>query len=470
MESKQAHVVVLGAGFGGLTFCQSFRHPKARVTIVDRQNHHLFQPLLYQVATAGLSPGEIAQPIRGILSDCPNVTVFMDSVEDIRLAEKKVVFTKATVEFDYLVMGLGGITTYFGHPEWEAVAPGLKSLDDAVRIRRDILLAFERAETAADPEEQQRLMTIVVVGGGPTGVELAGAFAELARHVLVRDFDRIDPSKARVILIEASPVVLSHLPDELARSGQRQLEALGVEVRTNTRVTALRPGCVETTGGIIHAENVLWAAGVGATPLTKKLGVELDRAGRVKVMPDLSVPGYPYAFAIGDMASLVDKNGVLVPGVSPAAMQQARHVAEIISDELDMGPRANRPAFAYFDKGTMATIGRSAAVAKIGDLELTGFTAWIAWLFVHLIFLLGFRNKMAVLMQWFYSYLAYRRGARLITGLSVRKAVGVPEMSEAGKSVADKSNVGLNAAPQTGANAAAKEMAKATVQETARSR
>jgi NADH dehydrogenase len=421
-NTAQAHVVVLGAGFGGLTFCQHLKHANARITLIDRQNHHLFQPLLYQVATAGLSAPEIAQPIRAILRDHPNLTVLMEEVQDIRLAENTVVLGNDLLKYDYLVMALGGITTYFGHPEWEALAPGLKTLDDAVKIRREILLAFEKAETAHTAEERERLMTIVVVGGGPTGVELAGAFAELARHVLCRDFDRIDPRNARVIMIEASSVILSHLPHDLASRGQQQLEQLGVEVRTNTRVTAISPGCVETTTGPIYAANVVWAAGVGATPLTKKLGVELDRAGRVKVLPDLSVPGFPNAFAIGDMTTLVDKNGVAVPGVSPAAMQEGRHVAKIIRDELDWpGAKPPRPAFAYFDKGTMATIGRSAAVAKIGDLEISGFSAWIAWLFVHLIFLVGFRNKIAVLMQWFYSYLAYRRGSRIITGLTFRQ-------------------------------------------------
>ncbi|MGZ8898624.1 MAG: NAD(P)/FAD-dependent oxidoreductase [Limisphaerales bacterium] len=455
MESKLAHVVVLGAGFGGLTFCEQFKHPNARVTIVDRQNHHLFQPLLYQVATAGLSPSEIAQPIRSILRDHPNLDVLMDSVEDIRLAERTVRLGKQTLHYDYLVIGLGGITTYFGHPEWEALAPGLKTLDDAVRIRRDILLAFEKAETATNAAERERLMTIVVVGGGPTGVELAGAFAELARHVLVRDFRRIDASKARVVLIEASQVVLSHLPDDLARNGQRQLEALGVEVRTNTRVTAIQEGCVETTSGIIYAENIIWAAGVGATPLTKKLGVELDRAGRVKVKHDLSIPGFPNAFAIGDMASLIDANGLLVPGVSPAAMQEAKHVARILNEEFALGAQAHRPPFKYWDKGTMATIGRSAAVAKVGDLELTGFAAWVAWLFIHLIFLVGFRNKIAVLMQWFYSYLAYRRGSRIITGLTFGKHPAALDPHEAGHSVADRTHVPLNAAPQPAGGAPA---------------
>jgi NADH dehydrogenase len=424
MEVMQPHVVVLGAGFGGLTVCQHLKHANARITVVDRQNHHLFQPLLYQVATAGLAAGDIAQPIRGILRDESNVTVIMEEVLDIRLQEKTVVLSRNTLHYDYLVIALGSITTYFGHPEWEAIAPGLKTLDDAVKVRREILLAFERAETASTPEERDRLMTIVVVGGGPTGVELAGAFAELARFVLARDFRRIDARKARVILIEASPVVLSHLPRDLAESGQRQLEDLGVEVRTNTRVTALSPGKVETTTGTIPAENVVWAAGVGASPLAKKLagtGVELDRAGRVKVAPDLSVPGFSNVFVIGDMATLVDKNGVVVPGVSPAAMQEGRHVAKIIQADIEAPGRAARPAFAYFDKGTMATIGRSAAVAKIGDFEISGFLAWAAWLVVHLLFLIGFRNKLAVLMQWFYSYVAYRRGSRIITGLNLHR-------------------------------------------------
>src|SRR3989442_790563 len=321
METK--HVVVLGAGFGGFTFCQTFDHPDTRITLVDRQNHHLFQPLLYQVATAGLSAPEIAQPIRSILSDRPRVTVLLDSVVDFNLAENKVVLETNTLGYDYLVLALGGVTSYFGHPEWEQFAPGLKSLDDALRIRRHILLAFEKAENAADVSEHDRLMTIVVVGGGPTGVEVAGAFAEL------------------------------------------------------------------------------------------------DRAGRVKVNPDLSLPGHPEVFAIGDMALVLDVEGNPVPGVSPAAMQMAKHVARIIRDELDLGrQRAARPAFRYWDKGTMATIGRSAAVAKIGKIEFNGFLAWVAWLFIHLIFLVGFRNRLAVLLQWAYSYVAYKRGARIVTGLS----------------------------------------------------
>lgn len=421
MENRQARVLVLGGGFAGLSFCKAFKHPRAQVTLVDKQNHHLFQPLLYQVATAGLSAPDIAQPIRAILQDRPNLEVIMDCVEDIRPTENKVVLRGEVLEYDYLVLALGGVTSYFGHPEWESLAPGLKTLDDAMKIRREILMAFERAEMAETAEDRETLMTIVVVGGGPTGVELAGAFSELARNVLAKDFRNIDPSRARIILVESSGVILSHLPNELAESGQRQLERMGVEIRTNTRVTALSKGRVDTTSGVINAENVIWAAGVGASPLTRKLGAPMDRAGRIKVAPDLSVPGFPNIFAVGDIASLVDKNGVTVPGVSPAAMQEGRHVARIIQEELD-GLSGARAPFAYFDKGTMATIGRSAAVAKIGELEISGFMAWLAWLFVHLIFLIGFRNKLSVLLQWFYSYVTYRRGSRIITGLNLGAA------------------------------------------------
>jgi len=417
METK--HLVVLGAGFGGLTFCQTFNHPDTRITLVDRQNHHLFQPLLYQVATAGLSAPEIAQPVRSILSNKPRVTVLLDSVVDFNLAEKKVALEKNTLSYDYLVLALGGVTSYFGHPEWEEFAPGLKSLDDALRIRRHVLLAFEKAENASGESERGRLMTIVVVGGGPTGVELAGAFAELARRVLKSDFRRIDPTQARIVLIEAGPRVLAHLPPKLSASAQRQLEKLGVEVRTGTKVKNISQGRVELENGqVIEAENILWGAGVSASSLTKKLGAELDRAGRVKVNPDLSLPGHPEVFAIGDMALVLDEEGKPVPGVSPAAMQMAKHVARIIRGELEPGRQSARPPFRYWDKGTMATIGRSAAVAKIGRIEFNGFLAWVAWLFVHLIFLIGFRNRLAVLLQWAYSYVAYKRGARIVTGLS----------------------------------------------------
>lgn len=415
-ESKQAQIVVLGAGFGGLEFCKCFHSPDAQITLVDRTNHHLFQPLLYQVATAGLSAPDIAQPIRSILANQPNVTVLLDNVADFKLAEKRVVLAGQTLAYDFLVLALGGCTSYFGHPEWEQFAPGLKTLDDAIQIRNRVLLSFEKAETEAAVEEHARLMTIVVVGGGPTGVELAGAFAELARHVLKADFRRIDPTQARVILIEAAPRVLSHMSPELSASAQRQLEKIGVQVRTNTKVRDIAEGRVELENGeTIHAGNILWGAGVSATPLTKKLGVELDRAGRVKVKPDLSVPGHPEMFAIGDMALVLEADGKPVPGVSPAAMQMAKHVARIIENDIAFPGGVARPAFKYWDKGTMATIGRSAAVAQVGKFEFSGFIAWLAWLGIHLIFLVGFRNKISVLFHWFYSYLTYKRGARIIT-------------------------------------------------------
>jgi NADH dehydrogenase len=418
-DEKARHIVVIGGGFGGLTFAKTFRHTGAQITLVDRTNHHLFQPLLYQVAAAGLSPAEIAQPIRSILAKRADVTVLLDEAKDFDLQKREVILQQNRLTYDYLVLAMGGCTSYFGHPEWEEFAPGLKTLEDALRIRSRVLLGFERAENTPDAAERQKLMTVVIVGGGPTGVELAGAFAELSRTVLKRDFRRIDPSQARIILIEAAPGILGHLPADLAASAKRQLEGLGVQVRVATRVKAIRDREVELEGGeIIAAETILWAAGVSATPLTKKLGVELDRAGRVKVNPDLSVPGHPEVFAIGDMALALLPDGKPAPGVSPAAMQMARHVARIIEDELDLGVgRAPRPAFKYWDRGTMATIGRSAAVAWIGKLKFSGLLAWLSWLFVHLVFLIGFRSKLSVLLQWAYSYFAYKRSARLITGL-----------------------------------------------------
>jgi len=400
-------------------FCKHFQMADARLTVVDRTNYHLFQPLLYQVAACGLSAPEIAQPIRSILSNRPDITVLLDKVTGFDLAQKQVFLEKNTLEYDYLVLALGSQTGYFGHPEWEQFAPGLKTLDDALRIRSRILLAFEKAENEPDAAERERLMTIIIIGGGPTGVELAGAFAELARTVLKRDFRRIDPTHARILLIEGSPFVLSNFPPELSESARRQLTALGVQVRTSTRVKNLRENEVELDSGeILRAGNILWAAGVSATALTKKLGVELDKAGRVKVDPDLSVPGHPEIFAIGDMALVVNEDGILVPGVSPAAMQMGRHVARIIENEIRFGAgHALRLPFKYWDKGTMATIGRSAAVAWIGKLKISGLIAWLAWLFVHLLFLVGFRNKLAVLLQWTYSYFAYKRSARIITYL-----------------------------------------------------
>ena len=432
MQVNSCDVVVLGAGFGGLSFCQAFRHPRARVTVVDRQNHHLFQPLLYQVATAGLSATEIAQPIRAILRDQPGTTVLMDSVVDVRLAQREVVLAEQTLRYDYLVIALGGVTSYFGHCEWETYAPGLKSIDDALRIRRQILLAFERAETHKDAAARRRSMTIVIVGGGPTGVELAGACAELARHVLRRDFRRTDPAQARVVLIEAAPRVLGHLPEELSSKAQAQLEALGVEVRCGCGVRSIVEGKLELEdGAVIESASIIWAAGVAANPILRKLGLALDRGGRVEVGPDLSVPGHPEVFAIGDNALVNRGNGRPVPGVSPVAIQEARHVARLIEAELSspLLEPTQRPPFRYRDRGTMATIGRSAAVALIGRRQFSGFPAWILWLVIHLLFLIGFRNKLAVLLQWGYSYLTYGRGARIIIGVPTRDSEALRQVS-----------------------------------------
>ena len=425
MEQRAPRIVVLGAGFGGLTFCQSFHHPGAQILLIDRQNHHLFQPLLYQVATAGLSAPEIAQPIRAILHDRPEIQVRLGEITDIRTDTRQVIVDGRAEAYDYLVFGLGGRTSYFGHPEWEPFAPGLKSLEDAQRIRREVLFAFERAENTDDLDERRRLMTVVVVGGGPTGVELAGAFSELTRQVLRRDFRRINPAQARVILIVGSPRLLGQFPEDLSENARETLERMGVEIRTGTHVKNISRGRVELPdGSSIEAENILWAAGVSASPLTAKLGAPLDRAGRVLVQSDLSLPGHPEICVIGDACFIVDKDGQIVPGVSPAAMQEAKHVARIIEDELAGHPI--RPPFDYWDKGSMATIGRSAAVAKLGPVHFTGFLAWMAWLVVHLLFLVGFRNKVAVLWQWFYSYLTYKRGARIILRPSLGDSAASP--------------------------------------------
>lgn len=424
VEIQHTHVVVLGAGFGGLAFCHALSHPSARVTLVDRQNHHLFQPLLYQVATAGLAAPEIAQPVRSILASKPAVTVLLRGVSGFDLAHRQVLIEDESLDYDYLVIALGGVTSYFGHPEWEQFAPGLKSLDDALLIRRQILLAFERAESSSSAEDRKRLMTIVVVGGGPTGVELAGAFAELTRRVLKRDFRRIDPSHARVILIEAGPRILPQFTERLSAKAEKQLAGMGVEVRVAARVESMGEGYLTLADGSrIESQNMIWAAGVAAHPLTRELGVEVDRMGRVKVNPDLSVPGHPEVFALGDMCCLIGEDGKPVPGVSPAAMQMGRHAARLIENELKAGGRAAapRPAFRYWNRGVMATIGRSAAVAEIGGAQFSGWLAWVAWLFVHLIFLIGFRNRAAVLLQWTYSYFTYKLGSRIITGLDGRK-------------------------------------------------
>jgi NADH dehydrogenase len=421
-------VVVLGAGFGGLAFAQHFPSHVARVTVVDRQNHHLFQPLLYQVATAGLAAPDIAQPIRHILRDKPNLTVQLGSVQRIDLAARRVELDTGVLDYDWLVIALGSRTTYFGHDDWEQFAPGLKTLDDATLLRRRMLLAYERAELEPDPERRAELMTTIVVGGGPTGVELAGTFAELARTVLYRDFDHIDARQARILLVEGGPRVLAAFPEDLSHSAHRQLTKLGVEVRVNTIVKAIRDGEVQLGDEVMRAGNIVWAAGVGAVPITATLGVETDRAGRIKVRPDFSVPGHPRVFAIGDLATLVDANGVVVPGVAQGAMQAGEHVAGEMAFDITTRERApeQRAAFRYHDKGNMATIGRSKAVAQIGKLHLSGLPAWLAWLAIHLVFLIGFRNRVSVFLQWVYAYFTCQRGARIITGLKFTKPQARP--------------------------------------------
>jgi NADH dehydrogenase len=423
--ATRPHVVVLGAGFAGLTFAQKFPDGIARVTLVDRTNHHLFQPLLYQVATAGLAVPDIAQPVRAILSKKRDVNVLMDEVMGFDLAQRSVQLRGGALTYDHLVVALGGRTSYFGHPEWEQFAPGLKSIDDALRIRRNVLYAFERAEMTDDTTERLRLMTIVVIGGGPTGVELAGTFAELQRNVLSQDFRRLNLRMARVILIEGSPHILNAFPPSLSDKAKTQLESLGVTVWTGMHVKDIRAGEIVLPNETLRAENIIWAAGVSASPLGPQLGAETDRAGRVKVLPDLSIPGHPEVRVLGDMISLTDPKGQVVPGVSPAAMQTGSYVARSIAKEIRAGATTapnQRPPFVYFDKGTMATIGRSRAVAKIGKLQFSGILAWMAWLFVHLIFLIGFRNKISVLISWTYSYLTFKRGARVIYGFPKTEA------------------------------------------------
>ena len=411
------HIVVLGGGFGGLSFAKEFPGELARITLVDRQNHHLFQPLLYQVASSGLAAPDIAQPIRSILRKKPNLVVLLADVTGIDLAARRVQLADGTLDYDYLVIALGSHTSYFGHNDWERFAPGLKTLDDAMRLRRNTLLAYEKAEREPDPQRRQELMTTIVIGGGPTGVELAGSFAELARTVLYRDFDHIDPRQARIILVEGSPRLLGTFPEDLSASAKQQIEGLGVEVRLQTRVTAIREGEVEIGTEVIRAGNIVWAAGVAAVPVAQTLGVELDRAGRVKVQSDFSVPGHANVFAIGDLATLTDANGVVVPGVAQGGIQAGVHVARTIARELKEGPKAVRRAFTYWDKGNMATIGRTHAIAEIGKLHLTNYAAWLSWLALHLFFLIGLRNRISVLISWTYSYFTYQRGARIIMGM-----------------------------------------------------
>src|SRR6266446_8779135 len=410
-------VAIVGAGFGGLTAARALARAPAHITVIDRKNHHTFQPLLYQVATAGLSPGEIAAPIRSILSRYKNVEVLMAEVTGFDL-ERRVVKTAAQnelqeVPYDFLIVAAGASHAYFGHDEWQPLAPGLKTIEDALEIRRRVLLAFELAERRAAAGESAEPLNFVVVGGGPTGVELAGTLAEICRHALAHDFRAIDPSRSRIHLIEGGPHVLPAYPDDLSRSALEQLQRLGVDVQTSTMVTKIEPGAIYMGDTRMDAAVILWAAGVAASPLGKKLGAPVDRAGRVLVNPDLSLPNHPEVFVIGDLAALKDASGKMLPGVAPVAIQQGRFVAKLIARELRGEQRQN---FHYWNKGSLATIGRAAAVADFGKIHISGFLAWLSWLFIHIFFLIGFRNRLIVLIQWAWSYLTYERGARLITG------------------------------------------------------
>ena len=414
MDSKSTpRVVVVGAGFGGLNAARLLARYPVHVTVVDRKNHHTFQPLLYQVATAGLSPGEIAAPIRWVLGRRSNVEVLMEEVTNFDLDRRIVITPEQQIPYDYLIVAAGARHAYFGHDAWEPWAPGLKTIEDALEIRRRVLLAFELAERQAAGGEGAVSLNFVVVGGGPTGVELAGTLAEIARHVLAHEFRKIDPRNTHILLLEGGPRVLPTYPEDLSRSAEKQLGNLGVEVRTSTMVTCVEPGAIRIGESRLSAAVILWAAGVAASSLGKKLGAPVDRAGRVLVQPDLSLPGHHEVFVIGDLAALKDEHGNLLPGVAPVSIQEGKFVAHTIGTELKGEARRN---FHYFDKGSLATIGRAAAVAQFGKIHISGFIAWLAWLFIHIFFLIGFRNRLIVLIQWAWSYFTYERGARLITG------------------------------------------------------
>ena len=414
MNSKPVpQVVIIGGGFGGLNATLKLARYPVRITLVDRRNHHNFQPLLYQVATGGLSPGEIATPIRWILRGRRNIEVLLGEVENFDLARRVVKLADRELPYDYLIVAAGASHAYFGHDDWEPLAPGLKTIEDALEIRRRVLLAFELAERQAASTGAQVQLNFVIVGAGPTGVELAGTLSEVAHHALTGEFNFIDPKRTRIILLEGGPRVLPAYPEDLSRSAEDQLRRLGVEVHTSAMVTGLEPAAVYMGASRLPAAVILWAAGVAASPLGKKLGAPVDRAGRVLVNPDLSIPGHPEIFVIGDLAAIKDEKGEMVPGVAPAALQQGKATARNIARDLQGKPRQN---FHYLNKGSLATIGRAAAIAQFGRIHISGFVAWLSWLFVHIFFLIGFRNRVLVLIQWAWSYFTYERGAQLITG------------------------------------------------------
>jgi len=413
---SRPHVVILGGGFAGLYAARSLRSASVRVTLVDRRNHHLFQPMLYQVATAALNPSDIAAPIRSVLRKQRNTEVLLAEVASIDTAAHRVQLTDgSSLQYDYLVVATGARHSYFGHDEWEVLAPGLKSLEDAVDIRQRVLLAFERAERETDTVRRHAFLTFVIVGGGPTGVELAGAVAELRRYALRRDFRRIDPAEATVMLLEGGPRLLPSYPESLSTKAKQDLRRLGVEVRTETLVTDIRPGAVIAAGWTIPTQTVVWAAGNIASPILKSLNTPLDRVGRAIVEPDCTIPGHPEVFVLGDAALFEHQDGGPLPGICPVAIQMGEYTARAIQADLAGEPRR---AFHYWDKGQLAVIGRGHAVADIWKLHFGGLLAWLTWTFVHIFFLIGFRNRVLVMIQWAWSYLTYGVGARLIAGES----------------------------------------------------
>lgn len=415
--ATHAHVVILGGGFGGLEAARCLKSAPVRVTLVDRCNHHLFQPLLYQVATAALSPGDIASPIRWILRHQRQTRVLLAQAHTIDVERRKVLLDRGELDYDYLIVATGATHAYFGHDEWARFAPGLKTLDDALNIQRRILLAFEAAELETNAAVQRRLLTFVIIGAGPTGVELAGALAEIARHVLAHEFRSIHPDAARIILVEAGPAILAAFPDKLRLAAEHSLFRLGIEVRKNAAVTQIGATAVQIGPERIDAGTILWAAGVTASPLGKSLGVSVDRAGRVLIESSLAIPGHPEVFVIGDLAALVHQHVKPLPGTAPVAIQQGRHAAKNICRLLQGAPLL---PFRYRDRGNMATIGRGAGIADFGWLRISGQPAWLAWLFVHIMFLIGFRNRLVVMIQWAWAYVSYQRNVRLITGVDQR--------------------------------------------------
>lgn len=412
-EQGQTTVMIIGGGFAGLNAAKALANKNdIHVVLVDQRNHHLFQPLLYQVATAGLNPADIAVPIRAQFSDAANVEVHLGRVSEVNLKDKYIAEGELRVPFDYLVLACGAQHSYFGNPQWEDFAPGLKTVEQATEIRRRILSAFEDAENETDPARQEALLNFVVVGAGPTGVELAGAISDIARTVLVKDFKHINPASARVMLVEAGPKILAAFDEKLSTHALQDLKDLGVEVRLNGKVENITATGVQIGSEFIETKSVFWAAGVQASKLKLSPAVEMDRAGRIKVQKDFSVPNFPHVFVIGDMASFEMEPGKFLPGLAPAAMQAGRFVAKVIVDSLDGKPRQS---FKYVDKGQMATIGKRKAITQYGTVRITGFIAWMAWLFVHVFYLIGFKNRVAVMAEWTWSYVFSKRGSRLIT-------------------------------------------------------